>query len=145
MGIVMRGTITTWHRAYLAFLERTLPAEGEALEVVAGRLCRAMGAMQSESLADEADAEGLTVLTPLMRAAGDGAEGRVLRCLVAARANVHRREAAFGRTALYLAAEGGHAEAVEALARLGGDVNATAEPGVFDGTPVWIAAQEGLT
>jgi ankyrin repeat protein len=135
MEAAMRDDITTRHRAYLAFLERTLPADGEARASAAGRLCRAMGL----SPADEADAEGLT---PLMRAAADGAGGRVLRCLVAARADVDRREAAEGRTALYLAAECGHAEAVEALARLGGDVNAVAEPGVFDTTPICIAAQE---
>jgi ankyrin repeat protein len=135
---VMRSFISDQRRTYLAFLERTLPAEGEARAAAAGRLCRAMGVMQSS--ADETDAEGLT---PLMRAAADGAGGRVLRCLVAARADVNRRETAVGRTALYLAAECGHAEAVEALARLGGDLNATAEPGAFDSTPMWIAAQEG--
>ena len=99
-----------------------------------------MGVMQSS--ADEVDAEGLT---PLMRAAADGAGGRVLRCLVAARADVGARDSTKGRTALYLAASFGHAEAVEALARLGGDVNATAEPGAFDCTPMYIAAQEGHT
>ena len=137
---VMRDTITTRHRAYLAFLERTLPADGEARASAAARVCRAIGAMQSS--ADEPDAEGLT---PLMRAAADGAGGRVLRCLVAARADVNAREAKLGRTALWLAASFGHAEAVEALARLGGDVDATAEPGVFDSTPMFIAAQEGHT
>ena len=71
MESVMRETITARHRTYLAFLERTLPAaEGEARAAAAGRLCRAMGAMQAS--ADEADAEGLT---PLMRAAADGAGG----------------------------------------------------------------------
>ena len=136
----MRDTITARHRAYLAFLERTLPADGEARASAAARVCRAMGAMQSS--ADEPDAEGHT---PLMRAAAHGAGGRVLRCLVAARADVGARDSTKGRTALYLAASFGHAEAVEALARLGGDVNATAEPGTFDNTPMWIAAQEGHT
>ncbi len=140
MATVMRTTIATRQREYLALLEQTLPAEGEARAGAAVRLCRAMGAMQSS--ADEEDAEGLTLL---MRAAADGAGGRVLRCLVAARADVNRREAAFGRTALYLAAECGHAEALEALERLGGDVNATAYPGVFDATPMYIAAQHGHT
>jgi ankyrin repeat protein len=137
---MMRNTITMHHRAYLAFLERTLPAGGEARAAAAARVCRAMGVMQSS--ADEVDAEGLT---PLMRAAADGAGGRVLRCLVAARADVGARDSTVGRTALWLAAECGHAEAVEALARLGGDVDATAYPGVFDGTPMLIAAQEGHT
>jgi hypothetical protein len=138
MEAVMRDTMATRHRAYLSFLERTLPAEGEARAAAAGRLCRAVGAMQSSP--EELDAEGLT---PLMRAAAAGAGGRAMRCLVAARADVNRRDAADGRTALWLAAEGGHAEAVEALARLGGDVNAVAEPGAFDSTPAFIAAQEG--
>ncbi len=40
------------------------------------------------------------------------------------------------RTALYIAAECGHSEAVEALARRGGDVDCAAEPGAFDSTPV---------
>jgi ankyrin repeat protein len=140
METVMRGTITVQHRSYLAFLERTLPAEGEARAAAAARVCRAMGAMRSSP--EEVDAEGLTLL---MRAAADGAGGRVLRCLVAARADVNARDAADGRTALYLAAEYGHADAVEALARLGGDVNAAAYPGAFDATPMWIAAQEGHT
>jgi len=140
MELVMRTPITAWHRAYLSFLERTLPAAGEARAAAAGRLCRAMGAMQSS--ADEADAEGLT---PLMRAAADGAGGRVLRCLVAARADVNARDAADGRTALWHAAWFGHAEAVEALARLGGDVDATARPWAFDTTPIYIAAEEGHT
>ncbi len=134
----MRGPLLAGHRGYLSFLERTLPAEGEARARGAGRLCRAMGLMQAS--ADEADAEGLT---PLMRAAADGAGGRGLRGLVAARADVDRRDAAGGRTALWLAAEGGHAEAVEALARLGADVDAAAHPGAEDCAPVWIAAKLG--
>jgi len=140
MESVMRDTITGCHRSYLSFLERTLPAAGEARAAAAGRLCRAMGAMQSS--ADEADAEGLT---PLMRAAADGAGGRVLRCLVAARADVNAREAKLGRTALWHAAWFGHAEAVEALARLGGDVDSAAFPGASDITPMFIAAQGGHT
>ncbi len=140
MECVMRDTITARQRAYLAFLERTLPAEGEARVAAAGRLCRAMGAMKAS--VDEVDVEGLA---PLMRAAADGAGVRVLRCLVAARADVNARDAFDGRTALYIAAECGHAETVEALARLGCDVHATAEPGVFDCTPMWIAAQEDHT
>ncbi len=131
-----------WHRAYLAFrvLERTLPAEGEARAAAAGRLCRAMGAMRSS--ADEADTEGLT---PLKRAAADGAVVGVLRrrCLAAASADVNRREAAEVRTALFLAADNGQAGAVEALARLGGDKDATAYRGVFDATPMRIAASDG--
>jgi ankyrin repeat protein len=138
MEMVMRDTIVNRRRVYLSFLERTLPAEGEARAAAAVQLCRAIGA----SSADEADAEGLT---PLMRAAADGAGARVLRCLVAARADVNCREAKLGRTALWHAAWFGHAEAVEALARLGGDVDSAAEPGAFDVTPAWIAAQEGHT
>jgi hypothetical protein len=137
---VMRDNITARHRTYLSFLERTLPAEGEARAAAAGRLCRAMGVMQAS--AEEVDAEGLTLL---MRAAADGAGGRVLRCLVAARADVHRSDTEEDRTPLFFAAEYGHAEAVETLARLGGDVNRTSEPQVFDSSPVWIAAQEGHT
>ena len=69
----------------------------------------------------------------------------MLRCLVAARADVDRREARHGKTALYLAAECGHADAVEALARLGGDVDAMAYPGAFDCTPLYDAAEQGHT
>ncbi len=93
----MRDTVMNRQRVYLSFLERKLPAEGEARAAAAARLCWAIGA----SSADEADAEGLA---PLMRAAADGAGARVLRCLVAARANVNRREAKLGRTALWHAA-----------------------------------------
>ncbi len=140
MEAMMRTPISTLHRAYLSFLERTLPTAGEARAAAAARLCRAMGAMQSS--ADEADAEGLT---PLMRAATDGAGGRVLRCLVAARADVNLRDTTQDRTSLWIAASFGHAEAVEALARLGGDVDAASEPKVFDATPMWIAAVGGYT
>jgi hypothetical protein len=136
---VMRTTLVSQHRAYLSFLERTLPPNGAERASAAVQLCRAMGIMQAS--AEEEDAEGLT---PLMRAAADGASGKVLRCLVAARADVNRRDAN-ERTALYFAARFGHAESVEALARLGGDVDATAFPGVFDSTPVYVAAREGFT
>jgi hypothetical protein len=134
---VMRGTIAYRHRVYLAYLERTLPTAGEARVTAAGRLCRFMGVMQSS--ADEPDAEGLT---PLMCAAADRAGWRALRCLVAARADVNRRDERDGQTALYLAARCGHAEVVEELARLRGDVNLTANRGGFDGSPMWIAAHE---
>ena len=131
---VMRFSLPELRRRYLGFLERTLPAEGAARAAAAGRLCRALGAMGAA--ADEADAEGLA---PLLRAAADGAGARVLRGLVAARADVNGRDAQ-GRTALYLAAGAGHADAVEALARLGGDVDSARTHGV---TPTFIAAQEG--
>ena len=137
---VMRSTIMTQHRDYLSFMEKIMPAEGKARVLAAARLCRALGAMQSS--VDEADSEGLT---PLMRAAAEGAGGRVLRCLVAARSDVNARDATEDRTALYIAAESGHAEAVEALARLGSDPDATSEPEVFDATPIWIAAYQGHT
>jgi hypothetical protein len=135
---VMRGSLPEMHRLYLSFLERTLPEEETARAAQAARLCRAMGVPQSA--ADEVDAEGLT---RLMRAAAAGAGGRVLRGLVAARADVNRRDAKDGRTALYLAAEVGHADVVEALARLGAELDTVGYPGVFDCSPTWIAAQEG--
>ena len=91
-----------------------------------------------EASADERDAEGLTLL---MRAAADGAGSLVLRSLVAARAELEARDVE-ERTALYFAAQGGHADVVEVLGRLGADVNAVAYQG-FDATPVFIAAQEG--
>ncbi len=136
MQTVMRRSIAIWHRVYVAFLERKLPAEGEARAVKAVQLCRAMGVSSS----DEADGAGWT---PLMRAAADGAGGRVLRCLVAARADVNLRDPTDGRTALFLAALFGHAEAVETLARLGGDVDTMAQG--LNATPMWIAAAEGHT
>ena len=73
-----------------------------------------------------------------MRTAADGAGERALRCLVAARADINAREAAQGRTALFLAACFGHAEAAEALARPGGDADSDAgsQPGVMDTSPV---------
>ena len=136
---LMRTTLMAGHRSYLGFLERTLPAEGEARAVAAGRLCRAMGAMGAS--ADEEDAEGLTAL---MRAAADGAGARVLRSLVAARAGVEARDrGAYKATAVWWAAYQGHAEAVAELGRLGADVNAVGEPGAFDSTPMYIAAHEG--
>ena len=136
MATRMRDSLMTNHIAYLGYLARTLPAAGEERAAAAGRLCRALGAM--EASADERDADGLT---PLMRAAADGAGSLVLRSLVAARAELEARGVS-ERTALFFAAEGGHAEAVEVLGRLGADVNAVANRG-FDSTPVFIAAQEG--
>jgi hypothetical protein len=132
----MRDSLMTGHRAYLGYLARTLPAAGEERAAAAGRLCRALGAM--EASADERDAEGLTLL---MRAAADGAGSLVLRSLVAARAELEARDVE-ERTALYFAAQGGHADVVEVLGRLGADVNAVAYEG-FDVTPVCQAAQEG--
>jgi hypothetical protein len=132
----MRGSLMTEHRMYLGYLARTLPAAGEERAVAAGRLCRALGAM--ESSADERDAEGLT---PLMRAAADGAGSMVLRSLVAARAELETRDVD-ERTALFWASVGGHADVVEVLGRLGADVNAVANQG-FDATPVFNAAQNG--
>jgi ankyrin repeat protein len=100
-----------------------------------------MGAMAGAS-ADERDAEGLT---PLMRAAADGAGRRALRCLAAAGAGLEARDGGARRaTALWMAARCGHAEAVEELGRLGADVNAVANPGAMDITPVCAAAGEGF-
>jgi hypothetical protein len=132
----MRDSLMTGHRGYLGYLARTLPAAGEERAAAAARLCRALGAMRESS--NERNAEGLT---PLMHAAADGAGSLVLRSLVAARAELEARDVD-ERTALYIAAEGGHADVVEALGRLGADVNAVAYQG-FDATPVFIAAQEG--
>jgi hypothetical protein len=137
ISFFMRPSVTIFerHRGYLAFLERTLPAAGEGRARGAARLCRLLGAMESSS--GEMDAEGLT---PLMRAAADGAGPRVLRCLAAAGAEVDAREAAHGNTALRLAAANGHAAAVEELRRLGGDVDAANKGG---NTSVYIAACNG--
>jgi hypothetical protein len=132
----MRGLFMTGHRRYLGYLARTLPAAGGERAAAAARLCRALGAM--EASADERDAEGLT---PLMRAAADGAGQLVLRSLVAARAELEARDVN-ERTALYIAAAGGHADVVEVLGRLGADLNAAAYQD-FDLTPVWNAASDG--
>jgi hypothetical protein len=37
--------VSAWHRVYLPFLERRLPADGEARAEAAARLCRVMGMM----------------------------------------------------------------------------------------------------
>jgi hypothetical protein len=136
---LMRDTIKSRHRAYVAFLVRTLPVEAEARSTAAGRLCRIMGVMHEDG-PNEFDADGFT---PLMRAAAEGAGRRVLRCLVDARAHVDARDRVEDRTALYIAAEMGHADAVETLVQLRGDVNAASEPSEWDVTPIWIAAERG--
>jgi ankyrin repeat protein len=140
METMMRLGLMAGHRSYLGFLERTLPAAGEAgRDEAAGRLCRALGAM--EASVDEVDEEGFT---PLHRAAADGAGARMLRCLVTAGADLEARDkGAFRATAVWWAAYQGHAEAVAELGRLGADVNAVGEPGAFDDTPVFIAASYG--
>ena len=137
---VMFLSITTGHRLYLGFLERTMPSTGEARAAQAVRLCRAMGVI--EASAEEADAEGLT---PLIRAAADGAGARVLRSLVAARANLEARDqGTFQAPAVWWAAVMGHADAVTVLGRLGADLNVVALPGQ-DSTPLYQAADEGYT
>jgi ankyrin repeat protein len=133
---LLRDPLMTGHRGYLGYLARTLPAAGKERAAAAVRLCWALGVMGAS--VDEADADGLTLL---MRAAADGAGARVLQSLAAARAELEARDGE-KKTALFFAAEGGHAEAVEVLGQLGADFNAVAYQG-FDGTPVWIAAQEG--
>ena len=138
---IMRVPIVTGHRVYLGFLERTLPAVGEVRVTAAGRLCRARGAMERSP--DEVDAEGFT---PLIRAAANGAGARVLRSLVAARANLEARDGGLLKsTALWWAANMGNSEAVVELGRLGADVNTLGQPGFLDGTPFMIAAFEGHT
>ena len=133
----MRPSVTIFkrHRSYLAFLERALPLAGQGRAREAARLCQLLGVMESSP--GERDAEGFT---PLMRAAADGAGPHVLRCLVAAGAEVDARNA-LGSTALCLAAGFGHAAAAKELRRLSGDVDAASSDS--GGTPVWIAAQNG--
>ena len=134
------------HRGYLGYLARTLPAVEQATAAAAAskdtaeRLCRSMGLM--EKATGEVDAEGLT---PLMRAAADGAGRRALRCLAAAGADLEARDGGARRaTAVWWAARCGHADAVEELGRLGADVNAVAYPGAMDITPVCAAAEGGF-
>jgi cytohesin len=133
--LVMRLSLRECERRYHAALERSLPAVGARRAAAAVGLCRALGLL--EESAAETDAEGLT---PLMRAAADGAGRRALRCLAAAGADVNARDAGRGRTALYLAASCGHAAAVEDLVALGADANIASDRGF---TPMIIAAQEG--
>ena len=141
MNLLMRTPLMAGHRGYLGFLERTLPAAaGPARAAAAAALCRALGVLAGAS-ADERDAEGLT---PLMRAAADGAGRRALRCLAAAGADLEARDGGARRaTAVWWAARCGHADAVEELGRLGADVNTVSHPGAMDVTPVCIAAENG--
>ena len=134
---IMWMSLSTGYMGYLGFLERTIPEAGEARVAGAIRLCQALGVMESSP--DELDAEGLT---PLMRAAATGASVRVFRSLVAARADVEKRDVQ-GRTALYLAARSGHADALCELARLGADVHALAMPQSYRFLPITVAAFEG--
>ena len=46
----------------------------------------------------------------------------------------------YGQTPVYAAAEGGHANAIRALCRLGADLNTPSDKGA---TPVFAAAQKG--
>jgi hypothetical protein len=141
MNTMMRTSLMAGHRGYLGFLENTLPKEaGEARTAAAGRLCQVLGVMEASP--DERDVDGLTLL---MRAAADGAGARVLRGLVAARADLEARDTGKLRaTAIWWAAYQGRAEAASELARLGADVNAIGEPGAFDSTPMLMAAQQGF-
>ena len=136
---VMRSSLRTGHRGYLTYLERALPGAGDRRPALAGRLCRLLGVMDSEP--NEIGADGLT---PLIRAAADGACARVLRGLVAAKADLEARDKGELRApALWWAASQGHAGAVEELCRLGAKIDAVGEAGAFDSTPMFIAACEG--
>ena len=137
MGVMMRTSLIYGHRSYLAYLQRMLPSLGEARTVGAERLCRALDVMISSP--NELDAD---CLTPLMRAAADGAGARVLQSLAAARADLEARDKD-GKTSLFLAASFGHAAVVVELGRLRADVNAFAYPGVGNVTPMYIAAEQG--
>ena len=139
MENVMRTSPMGLHRAYLGFLERTLPTTGREREVAAVRLCLALGAMEASP--HEVDADGLT---PLMRAAADGAGARVLRSLAAARADLEARDQGFKATALWWAARCGHADAAIELARLGAEVNTTRQDGVSNDAPIYMASSRGF-
>jgi hypothetical protein len=140
---VMRMSLLEGHRGYLGYLARTLPSVEQATAAEAAskdtaeRLCRSLGVM--EKATREVDAEGLT---PLMRAAANGAGARALQSLVAAGAELEARDRK-GRTALHIAAECGHVEVVEMLARLKGKVKTVSEQGVFDATPLYAASENG--
>ena len=124
------------HRGYLGFLARTLPDAGEVRVAAAARLCQAIGLIQESP--DEVDEDGLT---PLIRAAADGAGARVLQSLAAARADLEARDqGTFKATAIYWAAGCGHADVVRELGRLGAQVDAVA---AFGCTPIWMAAERG--
>ncbi len=82
-------------------------------------------------------------LTPLLRAAADGAGARVLRCLAAEGADLEAGDAK-GSTALIWVAEMGHAEAVVELGLLGANLDAVGWPGAFDVTAMWMVAQQGF-
>ena len=114
---------------------------GEAQANIARYLCRTMGVIRTA--VDERDADGLT---RLMSAAADGAGVRVLRALVVARAEIGAVDGPQGRTALWFAADSGHASVVEELHRLGADLDCSAKNqcGSFNcSSPAFAAALNG--
>jgi len=129
--IYMRINLFSLHHDYLGLLWRTMPSEGPARTDQALRLCKLMGLVRQTI-----DEVGDDWLTPLKRAAKLGAGERSLQCLVAAGAELNPD----GWTPLMSAAQNGHAAAIEAMVRLGADLNRVSNRGA---TALLIAAMTG--
>jgi hypothetical protein len=126
---VMRLGLGALRRGYVNLRWKGMARRsGEERAAVARGLCLELGLMRGSL--EEEDGDGYA---PLHRAAADGAGARSLQCLVAAGADVDRG-------AVWIAAQNGHAEAIEALARLGADVNRATNDGV---TPLRAAVHFG--
>ena len=123
------------HRQRIAFLMRTLPAEGPSRRAAAEKLCRVRGLI--DATADELNELGETSLAA---AAAEGRAAGDLAMLAGAGADVNARDGD-GLTALHAAAAGGHTACVAALAALGADLDVPGGPrGV---TPIFRAAWAG--
>jgi len=139
-GIEMLTTVIPMaaaHRLYTSFLEGRLPVEGEERVRAAEQLCRIMGLIVTT--VDARDADGFT---RLMRAAADGESPRVLRCLVAARADPNAADPLCGIPAMSFAIQNGHEHLLEPLHALGGNVNAASNEINGGSTPLHIAILE---
>ncbi len=136
-----KETLRESHRAYLSFLERTLPDSGEARVRAAENLCRTKG------LIEESVGETNDLGEPrLIQAAAEGRNRKELELLLTAGARIADLDGS-GETCLMKAAKAGHGETLRALAALGADIHARVPLGYPNGdwSAIGLAAWTGHT
>ena len=128
--------LRTVHRRCIAFLERrllksnNLDKASDSLELLKNR----------SWIIESVDEENELGENRVMAAAAEGRSYKVLKLLVDASANVNSGRTKDAVTPMWLAAQFGHSETVQALSNLNAAVNQCASDGA---SPLYIAAQGG--